>query len=108
MRWQVGSLPLSPPEKHIYIYIYIPCLDPKNPDGGLKRDCKKFFKSLFILFGCDGFHCCGQAFLVAASRDYSVVMRGLLIVVVSFVATTMREGLVGSRHAGFSSCGAWV
>ena len=56
-----------------------------------------------------GLHCCGQAFLVAASRDYSVVvMRGLLIVVVSLVAPTTREGLVGSRHAGFSSCGAWV
>ena len=56
-----------------------------------------------------GLHCYGQALLVAASRDYSVVVtRGLLTVVVSIVATTTREGLVGSRHAGFSSCGAWV
>ena len=75
----------------------------------LKGIAKSFLKIYLFYLAVLGLHCRLQAFLVAARGDYSVVvMRGLLIVVVSLVATTTREGLVGSRHAGFSSCGAWV
>ena len=43
-------------------------------------------------------HCCAGFSVVVVREGHSLVMRGLLIVVASLVAS------MGSRRAGFSSC----
>ena len=42
--------------------------------------------SLFFILGCTGFSLLHGLSLVVVSRDYSVVVRGLLLKVASFVA----------------------
>ena len=57
-----------------------------------------YFKILFVLAAL-GFRCCAGAFFSCSERELLfVVVCGLLIVVASLV--------VGSRCAGFNSCGA--
>ena len=57
----------------------------------------------FFFLAALGLCCCAQLSLVAASRALLfIVVCGLLIAVASLV------GSLGSRRAGFSSCGAWA
>ena len=56
----------------------------------------------FFIFGCIGSSLLRGLSLVVASGGYSVVVRGLLIVVASLVAEH------GPRRAGFSSYGTWA
>ena len=74
-----------------------------------------FLNSIYLfIFGCAGFSLlCNSFSLVAASRDYSLVVAlGLLITVASLVAEHRLEGSRASAVAApglwLSSCGAWA
>ena len=57
--------------------------------GNLRQESQKgglYFLSLFFILGCTGFSLLHGLSLVVVSRDYSVVVRVLLLKVASFVA----------------------
>ena len=64
--------------------------------------CKCIFIYLFILAAL-GLRCCARAFSSCGER-------GLLFISVHrlLIAEASLVGSMGSRHVGFSSCGAWA
>ena len=66
---------------------------------------KKFIYFIYLFLAALGLHCCVWAFSSCGKQELLfVAVHGLLLAVASVV---MEHGLMGSRCAGFSSCGSW-
>ena len=69
------------------------------------------YLSIYLFLAVLGLRCCVQALSSCGERGLLfVVVRGLLIVVASFVAEhgIQAHGLQQLWHEGFSSCGSWA
>ena len=61
------------------------------------------YSSAILKVSTPGLHCCVQAFLIVASRGYS-----LLRCVGFSLWWLLLLRSMGSRYVGFSSCGTWA